>query len=240
MRRILITGANRGIGLDLVQRYLRQGDVLVFATCRHPDVAYVLRALADQNPAHLRVLSLDVIDPASVSAALEIVRAETGGLDYLINNAGIYPGGVFGHEPSSSVFGALEAAAMLEVFRVNTVAPVLLIQAAVDLLRQGRDARVINMSSDAASLTRGQNGHYTYPASKTALNMFTRQIAADLRADGIIVISLHPGWIQTDMGGAGAPRTLAETMPGVVRVIDGVTMADSGQFFNWDGTHIPW
>jgi NAD(P)-dependent dehydrogenase (short-subunit alcohol dehydrogenase family) len=240
MRRILITGANRGIGLDLTERYLARGGSLIFAACRQLDRADALQTLAAQHPASLRILRMDVTDGASVNAALDVVRAEADGLDVLVNNAGSYPGGVDGHEASTSVFGALEAEPMLEVFRVNTVAPVLLAQTALDLLRRGTEARVINMSSDAASLTRGQNGHYTYPASKTALNMFTRQMAADLRGDRIIVISLHPGWIQTDMGGQRAPRTLAETMPGVVKVIDGVTLADSGAFFNWDGTHIPW
>jgi NAD(P)-dependent dehydrogenase (short-subunit alcohol dehydrogenase family) len=144
-------------------------------------------------------------------------------------------------EPSSAKFGSLDVQAMMEVFQVNTVAPVMVAQAFADLLHRGTNARVINVSSDAGSITRRESGcNYSYPSSKAALNMMTRCLAADFRADGVIVISIHPGWIQTDMGGPHARWTLAETIPGMMSVIDGLTMADTGEFFNWDGAHVPW
>ena len=241
LRRILITGANRGIGLDLVGRYLEREDSLIFATCRHPENAKALQTLAGNYPQRLRVLQLDVTDEAGIYQTLESIQSQVDGLELLINNAGSYPGGVDAQEGSSAIFGSLEMGAMVEVFHVNAVAPVIIAQAAASLLRQGKDARVINVSSDAGSITKREHGcNYSYPASKAALNMLTRCLAGDFRDANVVVISIHPGWIQTDMGGTQAPRTLEDTIPGMMQVINGLSMADSGAFFNWDGTRIPW
>jgi NAD(P)-dependent dehydrogenase (short-subunit alcohol dehydrogenase family) len=240
MRQILITGANRGIGLELVRQYLQSADTHIFATCRQPDSAYDLRQLAAEHPGRVVILPLDVTDADSLAASVEQVRAQTGHLDMLINNAGIYPGGVANKEDTSATFGHLEAAAMLRVFEVNTVAPVIVTQAYADMLRQGNAARVINVSSDAGSLTLRDGGAYSYPASKTALNILTRCLASDLQADGIIVVSVHPGFVQTEMGGPGAPLTPTDTVPSLVQVMDQLTLADTGQFFNWDGKIVPW
>lgn len=241
MRRIFITGANRGIGLDLTQRYLAQGDALVFATCRQPERATELQGLVAQHPEQLYILPLDVTNTDAIVQAFTFVREKVDGLDVLYNNAGSYPGGVDDMEPSSAHFGALEMGAMLDVFRVNTVAPAIVAQAGADLLRNGTNARLINVTSDAGSITRRTSGcNYAYPASKAALNMLTRCLAGDFRADGVIVVSVHPGWIQTDMGGKHASLTLDEALPSLMRVVDGLTLADSGEFFNWDGARVAW
>jgi NAD(P)-dependent dehydrogenase (short-subunit alcohol dehydrogenase family) len=240
MQRIFITGANRGIGLDLTRRYLQREGTQLFAACRQPAKADALRALAAHYPGRVQIIPLDVTDAPQIAAAAQTVRAQTDGLDVLINNAGTYAGRVGDADPRVSRLGALEAGPMLEMLHINTVAPVLVAQAFADLLRRGQQPRLINVSSDAGSLTLTDGGSYTYPASKTALNMFTRCLARDLRPDGVIVISIHPGFIQTDMGGPLAPRTLDDTMPGMMQVIDRLTLADSGQFFNWDGQHVPW
>lgn len=241
MRRILISGANRGIGLDLVRRYLEQEDSLIFATCRRPEKADDLQLLAEKYPKRLQIIPLDVSDEAAIYRCIEAIQAQVDGLELLINNAGSYPGGVDAQEGSSAIFGSLEMGAMVDVFHVNTVAPVIVAQAAASLLRRGKAARVINVSSDAGSITKREHGcNYTYPASKAALNMMTRCLAGDFRDASVIVISIHPGWIQTDMGGIHAPRTLEDTMPGMIRVIDSLNIADTGSFFNWDGTRIPW
>jgi NAD(P)-dependent dehydrogenase (short-subunit alcohol dehydrogenase family) len=239
MQRILITGSNRGIGFDLTRRYLERGEQ-VFATCRNPQSASELNQLVAQHPGCLSILALDVTDEAAIGECARQVSAQVDGLDVLLNNAGTYAGSVHEADPHVTRFGSLEAGPMMDMFHVNTVAPVLIAQAFADLLRRGDQPRLINVSSDAGSLTLREGGAYTYPASKTALNMFTRCLAADLRSAGVIVISIHPGWIQTDMGGPYAPRTLDDTMPGMLRVIDGLTLRDTGQFFNWDGKHIPW
>ncbi|HVU13807.1 MAG TPA: SDR family oxidoreductase [Phototrophicaceae bacterium] len=239
MQRILITGANRGIGLELAREYLQRPDTLIFATCRHPEQAAALRALAQSS--RVIILSLDVTDRASIDAAIQQIAAQVDGLELLYNNAGIYPDGVFPQASRSSNFGYLEAEAMLEVFQVNTISPVIVTQAAASLLREGHSARVINLSSDAGSIgTRPDGGNYSYPASKAALNMMTRCLAADFRRDGVIVVSVHPGWIRTDMGSDQAPLAPEETIPSLIRVIDGLTRNDSGEFFNWDGKRIAW
>jgi NAD(P)-dependent dehydrogenase (short-subunit alcohol dehydrogenase family) len=241
MRRILITGSNRGIGLALVQQYLLQENTLIFATCRQPATADALNALAHEQPERVKVLRLDVADTESIAASSRAVAAQVDGLDMLINNAGILPGGVDNREPNSASFGALEAGAMLHVFHVNSISPVLVTQAYADLLRKGNQARVINVSSDAGSIAQQQHGcSYSYPASKAALNMLTRCLAGDLRDDNITVISIHPGWIQTDMGGVRARLTLEQAIPTMVKVMDDLTVADTGSFLNWDGDHVAW
>jgi NAD(P)-dependent dehydrogenase (short-subunit alcohol dehydrogenase family) len=241
MRRILITGSNRGIGLDLVQRYIQQSDTLIFATCRAPSSADELNALAAQYPERVKVVPLDVVDSVSIAAAQRIISTEVDGLEMLINNAGILPGGVASREPSTASFGSLDADDMTNVLRVNTVSPVIVTQAFADLLRNGSNARVINVSSDAGSLERRTYaGDFSYVASKAGLNMMTRCLTNHLRDAGIMVISIHPGWIQTDMGGPDAILTLDEAIPGMMNVMDNLTLADSGEFFNWDGNRIPW
>jgi NAD(P)-dependent dehydrogenase (short-subunit alcohol dehydrogenase family) len=186
-------------------------------------------------------MPMDVANPASIAESWRLVGAQVDALEMLVNNAGILPGGVAAREPSSAAFGFLEVESMMEVFRVNSVAPVLVAQAYADMLRAGENARVINVSSDAGSIAKREHGcDYSYPASKAALNMMTRCLAGDFHAAGVIVVSIHPGWIQTDMGGPQATLTLDEAIPGMMQVIDGLTMADSGAFFRWDGSHVAW
>lgn len=241
MRRILITGSNRGIGLALVQHYIQRADSLIFATCRSPESADDLNELAAQHPDRLHVIALDVIDSASLSEALKTISAQVDGLDVLINNAGILPGGVDNREADISELGQLDPDAMLHVFRVNSISPVIVAQTFADLLRRGNTARIINLSSDAGSIARRNSGcDYSYPASKAALNMMSRCLAGDFQPDGVIAVAMHPGWIQTEMGGTRAKLTLDEAIPSLTNVIDHLTLADSGHFINWDGTEVPW
>lgn len=241
MRRILITGSNRGIGLELVKQYLQHADTLIFATCREPNAAAELNTLAEHNREQVKVVPLNVVDQASIESSYRQISAQVDGLEILINNAGILPGGVDNREANIGSLGSLDANAMLEVFRVNTISPIIMTQRYADLLRKGVQARVINVSSDAGSIERRQNGcDYSYPASKAALNMMSRCLAGDFHADQVIAVSMHPGWIQTEMGGVRARLTLAEAIPSMVAVIDKLTMADSGKFVNWDGSLVPW
>jgi len=241
MKRILITGSNRGVGLALVKQYLRQQDTLIIATCRHPATATDLQQLASDNPDRVHIVALDVIDSASIQRAVNSVTQLVDGLDMLINNAGILPGGVDNREPNISAFGQLDPDAMLQVFQVNTVSPVIITQAFADLLRKGNNCRVINVSSDAGSINRRHKGcDYSYPSSKAALNMMSRCLAGDLRKDNIIAISIHPGFIKTDMGGVNAILTLDQAIPTMVETMDNLTMDNTGQFFNWDGNRVEW
>jgi NAD(P)-dependent dehydrogenase (short-subunit alcohol dehydrogenase family) len=240
MRRVLITGASRGIGLGLSRLFAAQPDTLVFAGCRKPEVASGLRELERRLPDRIRVVPLDVSDRAGMESARDAV-APAGGLDILVNNAGIYPGSVSATPPETSTLGSLDADAMIEVFRINAVAPVIVTQTFLALLRSGDRPRVINVSSDAGSIAlRTGTGSYAYTASKAALNMLTRCLAADLRPMGIVVAAVHPGFIRTDMGGPSAPLAPAQTLPSLLRVIEDLRMESTGSFLNWDGAAIPW
>lgn len=241
MRRILITGSNRGIGLELVRHYLLHDETQIFATCRNPSQATELQTIANLQPDRVHIIPLDVVDQVSIDASVATVNQTVDSLDMLINNAGILPGGVDNRAENISAFGLLEADAMLNVFRVNSISPIMVTQAYAELLRNGNDARVINVSSDAGSITRRSKGcDYSYPSSKAALNMMSRCLAGDLRGDDVIVISIHPGFIQTDMGGVNATLTLDQALPSLIQTIDGLTLDDTGQFFNWDGNQVAW
>lgn len=235
MIRYLITGSNRGIGLALVRALAADDSARVFAACRQPAQADALNALAGAHPDRITVVPLDVTDRASIAAAATAVAAQVEGLDVLINNAAINP------PAHSQTLASLTADRMLTIFQVNSVAPLMVVQAFVDLLRAGQHPRIVNISSGMGSMqdtTAG--GSYGYRASKAALNMVTRTLAADLRGDGVVTITMNPGWVKTDMGGPGARLEPAESAAGVLRVIAGLTAADNGRFFNWDGTPHPW
>ena len=236
MERILITGANRGIGLELVRQYLQRDNTHVFATCRTPQSATALNQLVNAHSDRAQVIQLDVADQASIEASVQAISAQVDGLDVLINNAGINPG-----TDRERTFGKLDADAMLHVLRVNSVAPIMVAQAYAGLLRAGDNVRVVNVSSGAGSLERQANGcGYTYNASKSALNMFTRCLSGTLGSDNITVITLNPGWVKTDMGGPNANLEPQESINGILKLVDGLTMADNGQFFNWDSERLPW
>lgn len=232
MKRVLITGANRGLGLAFTKESLARG-YRVFATCRRPDAADDLQALAADNPEQLTVLRLDVADEETIDAAATAVKAQEGALDLLINNAGVNPGG---ERPRN-----LGAETMLHTFRVNAVGPMLVAQRHLDLLRAGDDPKILNISSTAGSLSRkSSGGGYSYSSSKAALNMLTRALAFDLDSDGIIVVAIHPGWVRTDMGGPTAPLGPAESVRGVLDVADDLSQADTGSFYTHEGREAPW
>ncbi len=232
MKRILITGSNRGIGLELARQCLARGD-RVIATCRSPDWATDLRDLVAVHPDKANLLALDVADPDSVEICSKEVAHQIEGLDWLVNNAGIYQRG--------EKLGALNAENLLEVFRVNAVGPLMIAQAFLDLLLAGRESRVINISSRMGSIAEKRSqGHYSYCGSKAALNMMTRALAFELMPQGIIAVTMHPGWVQTAMGGAKAPLSVEESARGMLNVIEGLTPDEAGRFLQWDGSELPW
>ncbi len=235
MTRYLITGSNRGLGLEMVQHLSQRENVTIFATCRKPDEADVLNAIAEDHPNKIMVIQLDVTNPDSIEASIQAVKEHTDGLDVLINNAAINPPGKF------QSFGALDADGFTFMLQVNTVAPLMIVQAYIDLLRAGMNARVVNISSQMGSMTwQAGGGYYGYCTSKAGLNMVTRCLAGDLGREGMTCVMLHPGWVQTDMGGASADLTPDESITGVLKVIDGLTSQDNGMFYRWDGSVHPW
>lgn len=220
----IVTGANRGIGLEFVRRLTERGDAVV-ATARRPQEAEALRATG------ARVEALDVGDGASVArfaAALGDLR-----VDVLVNNAGAMerPGDI----------GAIDYAAMQRQFDVNALGPLRVSEALLPALRRAPSAVIANVTSRMGSIEDNTSGgSYSYRTSKTALNMINRSLSHDLAGDGIACLVLHPGWVRTDMGGGNAPLTVEESVEGLVRVIDGAGMRESGRFFNFDGEELPW
>jgi len=233
MSNILITGANRGLGLELTRQCLERGDTVV-AGCRRPEQAVELQELTAAYGERLHIIQLDVTQEAEVEEAATAVSANIDALDMVINNAGSYPRG-------ERVDG-FDGAQMQHVFDVNVTGAMRVTAAFVPLLRRRARGQIINISSQLGSLASmaHNQGDYSYNSSKAALNMVSRKLAHDLRGDGITVIAMHPGWVQTDMGGAHAAITPPESARGILTVAERLTPADSGEFFVYSGEKHPW
>ena len=231
-RNCLISGANRGIGLEFTRQLLARGEHVI-AACRHPGKAAALNALAGEHPGRLHVLPLDVADPKSRASLVHDLPLVLGDdrLDLLVNNAGVLHSG--------ERFGHVEEAVLEDSLRVNAIGPFLLAQALAPLLNDG--ARIANLSSVMASIaSRGEFRSPSYCASKAAQNMLTVQLAQAVAARGIVVLALHPGWVQTEMGGEHATVPTADAVRGLLQVVDGATPAQSGSFLDWRGGALPW
>ena len=229
----LVTGANRGLGLELVQQLLADGARVV-ATCRQPGKATALNTLAAEHPGHLKVLPLDVGDARSREELVRewpLATGDAARIGLLVNNAGVLHSG--------ERFGALSAETLEDSLRTNVVGPLLLTQALAPLLGDG--ARVANLSSQLGSIANTTRfGTPSYAISKAALNMATVQLAHALRDRRIVVVALHPGWVRTDMGGEQASEAPEDSVAGLRRVIASLEDADSGRFFDWTGASLPW
>lgn len=229
MPTVLVTGANRGLGLEFCRQYLAAGWN-VLACCRAPATA--LEALPPA-PGRLTVHRLDVADFAAIDAFANGIEGTP--IDVLINNAGLYG------DTRERPFGALDYARWADVLRVNTLAPVKLTEALFDNLKAGRGKLVAAVSSLMGSMTdNGSGGSLLYRSSKAALNAAMKSLSIDLRPAGIGVLILHPGWVRTDMGGCDAPTLPAESVAGMRQVIAGYTPAMSGRFVDFRGSELPW
>lgn len=228
METVVITGANRGIGLGLTRSFLERGK-RVIATHRTPGASGDLRALAGSGS--LSLSQLDVIDGASVSRLSSELAGQV--VDVLVNNAGITGGPHQGVED-------MDYGAWLDAFEVNAIAPFRLATALrVNLMRAPRP-RVVTLSSQMASLNRKSRGSFAYRSSKAAVNKVMQVLALEFSEDGIIVCPVHPGWVRTDMGGSNAEISVEESASGLVDLIDSLTPAQSGRFWTWEGNEHPW
>jgi NAD(P)-dependent dehydrogenase (short-subunit alcohol dehydrogenase family) len=228
---VLITGANRGIGLGLVRAYAADGW-RVLACCRRPEAAPDLSRLAAASDGRVSIHPLDVTDPRQVAALPQVLGREP--LDLLINNAGVYG-------PSDAEFGNTDVAAWLDTFRVNTVAPMKIMEALADHVARSRRRVIACVSSKMGSMADNRSGgSYVYRASKAALNAVVASAAVDLRPRGITVVALNPGWVKTDMGGPNAEIGVGESVAALHGILDRLTLADSGRFIDVDGSTIPW
>ena len=236
--RVFITGANRGLGLELVRQYLERGDQ-VFAASRQPAAAADLQQLHRQYADRLVLLPLDVTSDASIAAAVAAVAAETDALDVLINNAGVYPHA--GSGDAHQRLGQLTHDDAIEALQVNAIGPLLVAQALLPLLRAGVKGRILSMSSGQGSLTWKATGDpYHYSASKAALNMYMRSLAAEIGAYGLISVLVDPGWMRTEMGGESATQEPADSARGIIRLAEQLHAEENGSFVTWQGRPVPW
>jgi NAD(P)-dependent dehydrogenase (short-subunit alcohol dehydrogenase family) len=230
MLQALVTGANRGLGLEMTRQLLQRGDRVV-AACRHPGKALALTRLAGEHPGRLHVLPLDLADQRSIAELSREIGALDLDVDLLINNAGMLVEG--------ERFGAIEAKSLRDSFAVNAEGPFLLTQTLNAHLADR--AKVVNLTSGLGSIS-GTDSLYSpsYAISKAALNMVTRLLSIALRDRGIVVVAISPGWVRTDMGGAGAPAKPEQAIASMLRVIDHLAPTDSGRFLSQSGETIPW
>jgi NAD(P)-dependent dehydrogenase (short-subunit alcohol dehydrogenase family) len=228
--RVVITGANRGLGLGLARAYAERGEE-VWATARRPGEARELQALAAASSGRVHVCELDVRDDGQVRALAAAIGEAS--VDLLINNAGVASAWSAGLMD----FDAEEA---LKCFDTNAVGPVRVTRALLANLRAAH-GKVVNMTSLMGSIADNGSGRaYAYRMSKAALNMAARNLAHELKGFGGIAIALHPGWVKTEMGGAGAPEEIADAVARIVARIDGLKAEDSGRFWHAKGNELPW
>jgi NAD(P)-dependent dehydrogenase (short-subunit alcohol dehydrogenase family) len=226
MTTVLITGSNRGIGLEFVRQYAANGATVI-ACCRTPAKADKLKAIGGI----MKIFSLDVTDSASVTGLAAELKDEP--IDILINNAGWY-----GPEKQSATESDFDG--FLETFRINTVAPLRVSQALRKNLIRGKDKKLAVLTSKMGSISDSSGGSLAYRASKAALNMIMLGVAQDWAKDGIAVGILHPGWVQTDMGGPGALITVQTSVTGLCKRIAELNPANSGKFLDYQGKEIGW
>lgn len=228
---VLITGASRGIGLEMVKYSVRQGW-RVFACCRDPHSPEKLFEVAKMSGKLVSVHILDVSDVAQIQALSFELRNES--IDILINNAGRY--GSMHHR-----FGNVDSMDWIETFKVNTIAPLKMAEAFHSNLLKGKRKLIVNLSSKMGSIDDNTSGgSYIYRSSKAALNAVLKSLAIDLAKDGITCINLHPGWVKTEMGGPNAEISTRESVDKMFNIIKGAERSSSGLFYDIDGSIIPW
>jgi NAD(P)-dependent dehydrogenase (short-subunit alcohol dehydrogenase family) len=227
----LITGANRGIGLEFARQYLGDGWQ-VYAACRNPNSASELRRLANASGDKLRILALNVTEPASIKAAAAELDGQT--IDLLLNNAGV--GGARGQ-----TIGNIDYGAWARILDVNTMGPMRVSEAFVDHVARSKRKLIVTLTSGMGSIADNTSGgSISYRSSKAAVNMVMRSLAIDLAPRGVTCVVVNPGWVRTDMGGPHATMTPAESVTRLRQLIETLGPAQSGKFFNYDGREYLW
>ncbi len=228
-RTVLVTGANRGLGLEFARQYAAAGWKVI-ATARDVAAAKELKALGDG----VEILPLDVADAKSVEKLATTLQGRA--IDLLVNNAGVGAG-----DESQSGLADVDIANFERIMQVNFIGPVRVTQALLPHLKAVKVRTIVSISSGLGSIAGNRDGgFYGYRESKAALDMFMRSLAAELKDDGFICVPMSPGWVKTDMGGPGAPLTPEQSISGMRKVIDGLKAEDSGKFWSHDGTNPAW
>ncbi|XP_060110065.1 C-signal-like [Heteronotia binoei] len=249
---VMVTGANRGIGLELVKHFLKEPNPpkVVFGTCRDPKgpKGQELRNMASKH-SNLIILPLEATDPSSVDAAAKKAEAHLGGrgLNLLINNAGVMP-------PCS--MDSITAKDLLDVYNTNVVGPMLVTKAFLPLLKKAAHAcqqkglscgkaAIINMSTILGSIEKTPETYFfmpvvSYRCSKAALNMLTKCQSMCYKEEGILCTAIHPGWVKTDLGGHQADITVEESVKGIMKVLCNLSEKQHGVLVTWEGNVLPW
>lgn len=228
MSTVLITGTNRGIGLEFTKQYAEAGWN-VLASCRHPESADKLNALANQYT-NITIYPLDVANFKQVDALAE--QLNNVAIDVLINNAGVYPSGGLDDK---------EVEEWLKGFKINSIAPLKVATAFAPHLAKSELKKLATLSSKMGSIDDNTSGgSYMYRTTKTAVNMLMKSLSIDLEPAGIAVVTLHPGWVETDMGGPNALIDTKTSVSGLRKVIDQLNLTNTGKFIAYDGKEIPW
>ena len=227
MPTVLITGSNRGLGLEFARQYAAAGWK-VLATCREPQNATELNTVEGD----IQGLPLDVSDFLAIDTVSRILSAEK--IDLLLNNAGL-------NGSPAIAFGETDYEDWSEVFRVNTQAPLKMAECFVEQVANSDKKLIVSLSSRLGSISENDEGEqYSYRSSKAALNAVNKSMSVDLAGRGITTAVLHPGWARTDMGGPNAAVDPVDSVSGMRAVIDNLTSADSGRNFSYDGSSIDW
>ena len=232
MDTVVITGANRGLGLELAKVFAARGDTVI-GGCRTPAAADELQALTRY------VHAVDTGDERSIADFVTAVG--DGPVDVLVNNAGLSAEGLGAGSDERDVL-LLSPEHFMGEMRINALGPMLLARGLLPALRRCGCPRIVNISSQVGSMVVGSHTgrDVGYGASKAALNMVTIKLASRLHDDGVVAVAVHPGWLRTAMGGASADLDPTEAAVQIVDLIEGLTMEQSGKFLRWDGSEHPW
>ncbi|KAL3268416.1 hypothetical protein HHI36_007529 [Cryptolaemus montrouzieri] len=246
MKSILITGANRGLGLGLVKQLAKdvKSPKYIIGTCRNIEKAKDLQEVRTQH-SNVHILELDIRNTDSFPHFTEEVKNIlcVDGLNVLFNNAGC--------ASKSTRINLVKTEQFTEVFQTNLIGPVMLTKALLPLLKKAASnspkqyciegGAIINMSSILGSITLNDiGGMYPYRCSKAALNMATKTLSIDLKSDGILVTSIHPGWVKTDLGGQGAPMQVNDSISQIIDLMKNLNESHNGGFYQYDGKKLEW
>ncbi len=225
---VLITGSNRGIGLKFAEEYSKLGWHVI-ATCRNPSHANKLNQLA-KDFGSIEIYPLEVSNSDQIHELADALKNKP--IDVLINNAGIH---------RSCTLGSIDKQAWLESFTINSIAPYEVTIHLLDNILQGSLKKVISITSKMGSIDDNTSGgSYIYRSSKTALNSIMRSLEHDLGHHGIATLTLHPGWVKTDMGGMGAWINVAESVAGMIKQIEKLNLSNAGRYVDYAGKKINW
>ena len=231
MPSVFITGANRGLGLEFATQYLT-ANWQVYATCRQPESAAALRALALSRKERLEILAMDVTSAPTIAQAAVVMRGRT--IDVLVNGAGIIG------KPGQRT-GKVDYANWAQVLDINTMGPLRVTEAFLENVARSDRKLVVTITSGLGSLADNTSGGaIAYRSSKAAVNMVMRSVAIDVAERGVASVVVNPGWVRTDMGGANATLTPSESVSALRKLIETLGMQQSGKFFNYDGREYPW